>query len=57
MYSIKHNIYLKVQYQMYIEVRVQWTKYQNTFTIINIDHNINNNNIYMVVQTNVKNGE
>ena len=29
---------------MYIEVRVQWTIYQNAFTIINSDHIINNNN-------------
>ena len=34
---------------MYIEVRVQWTKQQNAFAIINSDHNINNNTIYIVV--------
>ena len=30
---------------MYIEVRVQWTKSQNSFTIINCDQNWNNNNV------------
>ena len=44
-----NNICFKVQYPMYIEVRDQWTILQNAFTIINSDHNINNNNIYIVV--------
>ena len=35
---------------MYIEVRVQWTILQNAFTIINSDHIINNNNIYIYSQ-------
>ena len=35
---------------MYIEVRVQWIIKKNAFTIINSDHNINNNNIYIYSQ-------
>ena len=35
---------------MYIEVRVQWTIKKNAFTIINSDHIINNNNIYIYSQ-------
>ena len=35
-------------YPMYIEIRVQWTIQQNTFTIINSEYNINNNNIYTI---------
>ena len=45
LYGIIIIILFKVQcpIPMYIEVRVQWTKSQNTFTVIYSDHNINNN--------------